>query len=113
MVWGRVIKAVSVAVVVGGTLIVGKVWGQTSERKAHEPMRKENENLRNERNQLISFFEQRTYQYEKIIAQLYSDRPANKAELRNLLQGHGLTDKEINRVHEILIKQNFYNRRSS
>ena len=108
--WIRVARVVGGVIVAGGVLIVGKIWGQTSERKAHEPMRQANDDLRTERAELLNFFENRSYRYETIIAQIYLTRPTSKAALKKLLQGHGLSEKEIDRVHSILTESNFYNK---
>ena len=113
MSWIRIARVVGGVIVTGGVLIGGKIWGQTSERQAHEPMRKENEKLRTEYAELIGFFESRSYKYEAIIAQIYQSHPASKAELKKLLQSHGLSEKEIDRVHSILAESNFYNERAA
>lgn len=113
MSWARVAIAAGVAVVSGASFVAGKLWGSSTERKAHEPIRRENETLRNERNQLVSFFEGRAYNYEEIIARIYNEKPRNKAALSVLLKRYSLSDMEIDRISKMLSTADFYDSRAA
>lgn len=103
--WPRVAGTIAVS---GFSLVVGKLWGAKQERKAHGYLINENVELRTELEKLIRFFEGRSYNYEKIIAEIYNTKPRDKNELRRILVRYSLTDKEINRVNDLLESSRFY-----
>lgn len=113
MSWQRVGVAVGAVVVSGLSAIGGKLWGQHLERKAHKHLHEENEKLRAEREALVSFFEQRGYHYEAIIAQIFAQRPASQAQLRELLAQFSLSEKEIERISEKLAELHFYDQKAA
>lgn len=108
MSWARVVWAAGTVVVSGICFIGGKLLGASQERNAHKHLHDENKKLRTEREKLLTFFEERGYQYEKIVAEIYNLKPKNKAELRKLLTRYSLSDKEIDRVNTMLNETNFY-----
>ena len=108
MSWHRVAWAAGCLTVSALGVVVGKLWGASQEREAHEHLYEEHKNLRTEREALMSFFEERGYQYEKIVAEIYNFKPKNKAELRDMLTRYSLSEKEIERVNAMLIESDFY-----
>lgn len=108
MSWQRIGIVVGGLVLSGLSAIGGKAWGQYLERKAHKHLHEENEKLRSERKKLITFFEQRGYKYEAIIAEIFNRRPGNDVELRALLAQFSLSEKEIGRISAKLVEVNFY-----
>lgn len=108
MSWQRIAIGVGAALVSGISIVIGKLWGASEEREAHKHLHEENEHLRAQREQLLTFFEGRGYQYEKIVVDIYKVKPKNKAELTELLKQYSLSDKEIERVNAMLNETNFY-----
>lgn len=113
MSWQRVGVAVGAVVLSGLSAVGGKFWGQHLARKAHKHLHEENEKLRAEREALTSFFEHRGYNYETIIAQIFAQRPANEAQLRELLAQFSLSEKEIERISEKLAELHFYDQKAA
>lgn len=110
MSWGKVVGLSVVGLV---SIVIGKLWGASQERKAHEHLYEENKELRTEREALISFLENHSYQYEKIVAEIYNIKPKSKAELRELLTCYSLSNKEIERVNSMLVETGFYTVRAA
>lgn len=91
-----------------GGAIVGYLFSEAVNDGEKDTLKEENERLRQQLRSVLRTFEKENAKMEAAVADVVSDPPSSLDDLRRRLRGHGLTNKQIDRVADAVQAAGLY-----